>query len=103
MVHIESCDCMQTMIAKLPAGYALIVPGDASMNVLIAKSMAKKIDVFAKSNCAHVDDRWRKVTWDHKREYSVPWAWGSMAFAVDTAVVRGIFRRLLWCSILQKT
>lgn len=91
-VHIDSYDSMETMIAKLRAGgagYDIIVPGDATMQVLIAEGMVEKIDVFAMPNFANVDDRWREVYWDPKREYSAPWAWGSTAFAVDTAVVTG--------------
>ena len=32
--------------------------------------------------------------WDPKRKYSAPWAWGSTAFAVDTAVVTGDYSSL---------
>lgn len=91
-VHIDSFDSMETMIAKLRAGgagYDVIVPGDATMQVLIAENMVLKIDVNAMPNFVHVDDRWKEVYWDPKREYSAPWAWGSTAFAVDTAVVTG--------------
>jgi spermidine/putrescine transport system substrate-binding protein len=94
-VHIDSYDSMETMIAKLRAGgagYDIIVPGDATMQVLIAEDMVEKIDVFAMPNFTHVDDKWREVYWDPKREYSAPWAWGSTAFAVDTARGdRGLF------------
>jgi spermidine/putrescine transport system substrate-binding protein len=91
-VHIDSYDSMETMIAKLRAGgggYDIIVPGDATMQVLIAEGMVEKIDVFAMPHFANVDERWREVYWDPKREYSAPWAWGSTAFAVDTSVVTG--------------
>jgi spermidine/putrescine transport system substrate-binding protein len=64
------------------------------MQVLIAEGMVEKIDVFAMPNFANVDERWREVYWDPKREYSAPWAWGSTAFAVDTSVVRGDFSSL---------
>jgi hypothetical protein len=74
-VHIDSYDSMETMIAKLRAGgagYDIIVPGDATMQVLIAEGMVEEIDVFAMPNFASVDDRWREVYWDPKCEYSAP-------------------------------
>ncbi len=74
-VHIDCYDSMETMIAKLRAGgagYDIIVPGDATMQVLIAEGMVEKIDVFAMPNFANVDERWREVYWDPKREYSAP-------------------------------
>ncbi len=91
-VHIDTFDSMETMIAKLRTGgvgYDVLVVGDATMQVMIAEDMVEKIDVFAMPNFVNVDDKWREVPWDPKREYSAPWAWGSTAFAVDTAVVKG--------------
>ena len=89
-VHIDTYDSMETMIAKLKSGatgYDIIVPGDATVQVLIAEGMLEQIDVNAMPNYANVDDRWRDVYWDPGRAYSAPWAWGSTAFVVDTAVV----------------
>lgn len=91
-VHIDTYDSMETMIAKLRAGaggYDIIVPGDGTMQILIAEDMVEQIDVHAMPNFTHVDARWREVYWDPKREFSAPWAWGSTAFVVDTEVVTG--------------
>lgn len=91
-VHIDTYDSMETMIAKLRAGaggYDIIVPGDGTMQILIAEDMVELIDVHAMPNFANVDERWREVHWDPKREYSAPWAWGSTAFVVDTDLVTG--------------
>ena len=89
-VHIDSYDSMETMIAKLKSGatgYDIIVPGDATVQVLIAEGMLEQIDVSSMPNYANVDPRWRDVYWDPGRKYSAPWAWGSTAIAVDTAIV----------------
>ncbi|MCZ6895103.1 MAG: extracellular solute-binding protein, partial [Gammaproteobacteria bacterium] len=40
-------------------------------------------------NFKHVDSRWVDVYWDPGRDYSVPWLWGTMAFAVNTDVYEG--------------
>ncbi|MGB3314665.1 MAG: extracellular solute-binding protein [Albidovulum sp.] len=96
-VHIDTYDSMETMLAKLRAGgggYDIIVPGDATMQILIGEDMVEKIDVFAMPNFAHVDERWRAVYWDEKREYSAPWAWGSTSFVVDTDKVSGDYKTL---------
>ena len=63
------------MIAKLRAGgagYGSIEPGDATLQVRIAEDMVERIDVFAMPNIANVDDKWRGVYWNPKREYSAP-------------------------------
>lgn len=74
-VHIDNYDSMETMISKLRAdgaGYDLIVPGDATMQVLIAEGVVEKIEHNAMPNYANVDDRWKDVYWDPKRAYSAP-------------------------------
>ncbi|WP_306115564.1 MULTISPECIES: extracellular solute-binding protein [unclassified Roseovarius] len=91
-VHIDTYDSMETMISKLRAGaggYDIIVPGDGTMQILIAENMVEQIDVHAMPNFEHVDERWREVYWDPEREFSAPWAWGSTAFVVDTEIVTG--------------
>lgn len=79
---------METVIAMLRTrggGYDIIMPGDATMQVLIAEGMVEKIDVAAMTNFVHVDDKWREVYWDPGREYSASRACGSTAFAGYTA------------------
>ncbi len=96
-VHIDTYDSMETMISKLRAGaggYDIIVPGDGTMQILIAEDMVEPIDAFAMPNFSNVDERWREVYWDPKREYSAPWAWGSTAFVVDTDIVKGDYQTL---------
>ena len=96
-INIDTFDSMETMIAKLRSGatgYDILVVGDATMQVLIAEGMLEKVDVFAMPNFANVDERWRGVYWDPKREYSAPWAWGSTGVVVDTAVVKGDYSSL---------
>ena len=43
------------------AGYDIIVPGDATMQELIAEGMVERIDGFAMQNFAKVDERRRNV------------------------------------------
>lgn len=96
-VHIDTYDSMETMMAKLRAGaggYDIIVPGDATTQILIEQGMLEKIDVFAMPNFVNVDERWREVYWDPKREYSAPWAWGSTSFVVDTDIIKGDYKTL---------
>jgi spermidine/putrescine transport system substrate-binding protein len=55
---------METVIAMLRTrggGYDIIMPGDATMQALIAEGMVEKIDVAAMTNFVHVDDKWREV------------------------------------------
>lgn len=91
-VHIVTYDSMETMLAKLKSGaggYDVIVPGHDTMTILVHEGLLEPINVSQMENYKHVDETWRDVFWDPGRVYSAPWAWGSTAFVIDTAVVDG--------------
>ncbi|WP_246008513.1 extracellular solute-binding protein [Afifella aestuarii] len=91
-VHIDTYDSNETMLAKLKAGaagYDVIVPGDYMVAILIKEDLLAKVEPNKMSNFDNIEERWRDVYWDPGRQYTVPWAWGTTSFVVDTDVIKG--------------
>lgn len=85
-------DSNETMLAKIQAGgsgYDLAVPSDYMVAILRKEGLLQKIDKTKLPNFTHVEPRWFDVYWDEGREYSVPWNWGTTAFAVNTNKYKG--------------
>ena len=91
-VRIDTYDSNETMLAKLKAGatgYDIIVPGDYMIAILIKEGLIAKVNPNQMSNYKNVDPKWRDIYWDPGRQYSVPWAWGTTSFVVDTYKISG--------------
>jgi len=85
-------DSNETMYAKIKSGatgYDIVVPTDYMVAILIKEGMLQPVDVDKMENFKNLDKRWIDVYWDPGRKYSVPWQWGTTAFAVNTAKFDG--------------
>lgn len=71
------------------SGYDVAFPGDFQVGPLIAAGLLERIGADRLPNFWNVDDIWRGRSFDPRNEYSVPHAWGTTAFAVDTARYAG--------------
>jgi spermidine/putrescine transport system substrate-binding protein len=90
-VHVDTYDSNETMLAKIKSGatgYDVLVPSDYMVAILIKEDLLAKIEPNSMSNYANVEDKWKDVYWDAGRHYSVPWAWGTTSFVVDTDIVK---------------
>jgi len=71
------------------SGCDLALPADYQMSGLIRDRLIEPIDVYRLPGFANIDDAWRLRSFDPRNEYSIPFHWGTSAFVVDRAVVRG--------------
>ncbi len=91
-VTIDEYDSNETMLAKVRPGnpgYDIVVPADYTVRIMIDEGLLAETKPSEMENFEHVDPRWIDVHFDEGRNYTVPWAWGTTAFSVDTAVYDG--------------
>ncbi|CAE6717393.1 extracellular solute-binding protein [Paraburkholderia haematera] len=91
-VNIDNYDSAETLLAKLKqggAGYDIAVSGQEMVPVLVREGLIQKIDATSIPGYNNIDARFRKPQWDPSGDYSVPYVWGTMNFAVDTGAYNG--------------
>ena len=91
-VTLDDYDSNETMLAKVRAGnsgYDIVFPTDYALKIMIEEGLLAESRPDQMANFKNVDPQWVDVPFDQGRHYSVPWQWGTTAFAVDTAVYKG--------------
>lgn len=71
------------------SGYDVAFPADFQVQELVARGLLEKIGADRLPNFWNVEDAWRSRALDPRNEYTVPHAWGTTAFVVDTAAYAG--------------
>lgn len=92
VVEVDEVSSYTEMIAPLLNGgkaYDVVFPGDFQVAELIGKGLLERIEADRLANFWNVDDVWRARAFDPRNEYTVPHAWGTTAFVVDTALYGG--------------
>ena len=92
-VTIDTYDSNESMLASLKAGkmgqYDVAVPGDYMVAIMANDGL---LDTFAPTdlpNFGNIDPKWLDVPFDAGRQHSIPYQWGSTAFAVNRDVYQG--------------
>ncbi len=91
-VTLTDYDSNDTALAKVKAGghgFDIVVPSHSYVPIWVAEGLIQKPGIPEMANYQHIDPRWKDVSWDPGREYSVPWQWGSVGIVVDTSVYDG--------------
>jgi spermidine/putrescine transport system substrate-binding protein len=76
------------------SGYDIAVPAEYVTRRLIKERLLEKVDAHRLPGFENIEESWRFPPFDPANDYTVPWEWGSTAFAVDTAVYGGDIDRL---------
>lgn len=92
-VTIDTYDSNEAMLASLKAGklgqYDVAVPGDYMVQIMAEEGL---LDSFAPAdlpNIGNIAPQWLDVPFDPGRKSSIPYQWGSTAFAVNRDVYQG--------------
>lgn len=91
-VNIDNYDSEETLLAKLKqggAGYDIAVTSQAMIPVFAREGLIEKVDAAKLPGYGNIAPRFRKPQWDPNGDYSIPYMWGTMNFAVDTSVYSG--------------
>ncbi|MDE2447008.1 MAG: extracellular solute-binding protein [Alphaproteobacteria bacterium] len=91
-VTVDSYDSNETMLSKVRAGnagYDIVVPSDYTVKVMIDEGLLEKTEPNKMENYKNIRPEAADVYWDKGRNYTVPWQFGTTAFAVDTSKYKG--------------
>ncbi|MCX8226391.1 MAG: extracellular solute-binding protein [Sulfitobacter sp.] len=92
-VTMDTYDSNEALLASLKAGamgtYDLAVPGDYMVEIMASEGLLDTIAAGELTNIGNVAPEWADPSFDPGRMHSIPYQWGSTAFAVDTDVYSG--------------
>ncbi len=92
-VTMDTYDSNEAMLASLKAGgmgtYDLAVPGDYMVEIMAGEGLLDTIADGELANKGNIAAEWADPSFDPGRKHSIPYQWGSTAFAVDTDAFRG--------------
>ncbi|WP_164871707.1 extracellular solute-binding protein [Solirhodobacter olei] len=91
-VTLDSYDSNETMLSKVRAGdsgYDVVVPSDYTVKIMIQDGLLAKTEPDQMSNFKNVKPEFVNIYWDPGRHYTVPWQFGTTAFAVNTDKYKG--------------
>ena len=80
----------EELLAKLQggsAGYAVIVPSDYTVGIMIEEGLLAKLDHANIPNLSNLADRFTQVPYDPGSVYCVPYMWGTTGFGYDSTKV----------------
>ena len=89
-VNYDTYASNEELLAKLQAGkttYDVIIPSDYTVGIMAAQKMLEPVDLDHTPNFVNVDDAFKNPSFDPGNKYSVPYQWGSVGIAVNTAKV----------------
>ncbi|MBA3909293.1 MAG: hypothetical protein C0524_05265 [Rhodobacter sp.] len=85
-------DSNEAASAKIEAGghgFDPVVPSGNHVKIFPDKGLAVPLDLARLPSHANIAPEWRDVVWDPGRTNSIPWQWGTVGVAVDTAIYSG--------------
>jgi spermidine/putrescine transport system substrate-binding protein len=91
-VTVTDYDSNDVALAKIEAGGAgfdLVVPSANYVPIWVEKGLVQELDLTRLPNHGNIAPEWMDVAWDPGRTHSIPWQWGSVGMAVNTAVYSG--------------
>lgn len=92
-VTMDTYDSNEAMLASLKAGgmgtYDVAVPGDYMVKIMAGEGLLDTIADGELANKGNIAPEWADPSFDPGRAHSIPYQWGSTAFAVDTATYTG--------------
>ena len=92
-VTMDTYDSNEAMLASLKAGgmgtYDVAVPGDYMVAIMAGEGLLDTIGDGELANKGNIAPEWADPSFDPGRQHSIPYQWGSTAFAVDTESYSG--------------
>lgn len=92
-VTIDTYDSNEAMLASLKAGklgqYDVAVPGDYMVQIMAEEGLLDSFSPDDLPNFGNIAPQWLDVPFDPGRKSSIPYQWGSTAFAVNRDVYQG--------------
>ncbi|MEP0154285.1 extracellular solute-binding protein [Pseudophaeobacter sp.] len=91
-VSLDGYTSNEDLLTKLQAGasgYDIAAPSQHFLRIMIDEGLIENFAANELEAYANIDERWRNQWWDEGQEYSIPMAYGTAGFAVNTAEYDG--------------
>ncbi|CAN7281006.1 extracellular solute-binding protein [Rhizobium sp. LjRoot30] len=91
-VNVDSFTSNEDLLTKLQAGssgYDVATPSHHFLRVMIDEGLLENFDAKTLKAFQNVDERWRNQWWDETQDYSIPFAYGTAGFVVNTEQYKG--------------
>ncbi|MBZ0282995.1 MAG: spermidine/putrescine ABC transporter substrate-binding protein [Anaerolineae bacterium] len=85
----ESDDSLLSRLRQGNPGYDIIVPGDASIPIMIREELLEPIDLTLIPNYANIADGYKNTVFDPENEYSIPYLSGTFGIGYNREAVGG--------------
>lgn len=86
-VTIDSYTSNEDMLTKMQAGasgYDIVVPSQHFLRIMIDEGLVQDFGASELAAYDQVQERWRNQWWDETQNYSIPFAYGTAGFVVNT-------------------
>ncbi|MBD9525268.1 extracellular solute-binding protein [Paracoccus sp. PAR01] len=91
-VHVDGYTSNEDLLTKLQAGasgYDLSTPSQHFLKIMIDQGLIENFEANKLTAYENIDPRWRNQWWDEKQEYSIPIAYGTAGFVINTDLYKG--------------
>ncbi|UXU76665.1 MULTISPECIES: extracellular solute-binding protein [unclassified Paracoccus (in: a-proteobacteria)] len=91
-VHVDGYTSNEDLLTKLQAGssgYDVVTPSQHFLRIMIDQGLLENYGANQLAAFDNIDPRWRNQWWDEGQDYSIPFAYGTAGFVVNTDVYKG--------------
>ncbi|MFX0543483.1 extracellular solute-binding protein [Roseovarius sp. S4756] len=91
-VNVDGYTSNEDLLTKLQAGasgYDIAVPSHHFLRIMIDEGLVQNFGANELEAYENIQERWRNQWWDEDQAYSIPLAYGTAGFAVNTAEYDG--------------
>ncbi|HRM74209.1 MAG TPA: extracellular solute-binding protein [Paracoccus sp. (in: a-proteobacteria)] len=91
-VHVDGYTSNEDLLTKLQAGasgYDIATPSQHFLRIMIDEGLIENYGAKDLTAYEQIDPRWRNQWWDETQDYSIPIAYGTAGFVVNTDLYKG--------------
>lgn len=91
-VNVDGYTSNEDLLTKLQAGssgYDIATPSQHFLRIMIDQGLLENFGANKLAAYGNIDERWRNQWWDPNQEYSIPVAYGTAGFVVNTELYKG--------------
>ena len=91
-VNVDSFTSNEDLLTKLQAGtsgYDIATPSQHFLRIMIDEGLLENIEASKLQAYGHIEEKWRNQWWDETQDYSIPLAYGTAGFVVNTDQYKG--------------
>lgn len=91
-VNVDGYTSNEDLLTKLQAGssgYDIATPSQHFLRIMIDEGLLENYGANKLKAYANIDERWRNQWWDQNQEFSIPVAYGTAGFVINTDLYKG--------------